>query len=163
MHILSPETDNCSSWISGRERMTVENISWSISTKDCCRPRLGLNPQPPGLQSDRVNKYCVWSGSVLFAKAYLSQYLGLLQFVAITTGWVYTRNVQLKAVMIVLIKSLSYTMIRAHVACDNARAWASALSHVHAHKHGTCITDLSHFHECRSSTSWDISCWMLGI
>ena len=35
MHILSPETDNCPSWISGRERMTVENISWSISTKEC--------------------------------------------------------------------------------------------------------------------------------
>ena len=30
MHILSQETDNCSSWISGRERMTVVNISWSI-------------------------------------------------------------------------------------------------------------------------------------
>ena len=40
MHILSPETDNCPSWISGRERMTVENISWSISTKECCRPRV---------------------------------------------------------------------------------------------------------------------------
>ena len=49
MHILSPETDNCPSWISGRERMTVENISWSISTKECCRPRRGLNPRPPGL------------------------------------------------------------------------------------------------------------------
>ena len=35
VHILSPETDNCPSWISGRERMTVENISWSISTKEC--------------------------------------------------------------------------------------------------------------------------------
>ena len=54
MHILSPETDNCPSWISGRERMTVENISWSISTKECCRPLRvrGLNPRPPGLQSD---------------------------------------------------------------------------------------------------------------
>ena len=41
MHILSPETDNCPSWISWRERMTVENISWSISTKECCRPRGG--------------------------------------------------------------------------------------------------------------------------
>ena len=28
VHVLSPETDNCPSWISGRERMTVENISW---------------------------------------------------------------------------------------------------------------------------------------
>ena len=32
-----PETDNCPSWISRRERMTVENISWSISMKKCCR------------------------------------------------------------------------------------------------------------------------------
>ena len=54
MHILSPETDNCPSWISGRERMTVENISWSISTKECCRPRRGLNPRPPNLQSDAL-------------------------------------------------------------------------------------------------------------
>ena len=45
MHILSPETNNCPSWISGKERMTVENISWSISTKECCRPRRGLNPR----------------------------------------------------------------------------------------------------------------------
>ena len=35
VHILSPETDNCPSWISGRERMTVENISWSIFTDNC--------------------------------------------------------------------------------------------------------------------------------
>ena len=38
MHILSPETNNCPSWISGRAKMTIENISWSISTEDCCRP-----------------------------------------------------------------------------------------------------------------------------
>ena len=45
-HILSHETDNCSSWISWRERMTVENISWSwsISTKECCRTRQGSKP-----------------------------------------------------------------------------------------------------------------------
>ena len=52
VHILSPETDNCPSWISRRERMTVEKISWSISMKECCRPQWGLNPWPPGLQSD---------------------------------------------------------------------------------------------------------------
>ena len=57
MHIFSPETDNCPSWISGRERMTVENISWSISTKECCRPRRGLNPRPPGLQSDGASNW----------------------------------------------------------------------------------------------------------
>ena len=28
MHILSPVTENCSSWISGRERMAVELFSW---------------------------------------------------------------------------------------------------------------------------------------
>ena len=38
VQILSPETDNCPSWISGRERITVENISWTIPTKECCRP-----------------------------------------------------------------------------------------------------------------------------
>ena len=57
VHILSPETDNCPSWISGRERMTVENISWSISTKECCRPWRGLNPRPLGLQSDGASNW----------------------------------------------------------------------------------------------------------
>ena len=57
MRILSPETDNCLSWISGRERMTLENISWSISTKEWCRPRRGLNPRPPGLQSDGASNW----------------------------------------------------------------------------------------------------------
>ena len=33
----SKETDNCPTWISGKERMTMENISWSISMKECCR------------------------------------------------------------------------------------------------------------------------------
>ena len=37
--------------------MTVENISWSISMKECCRPRQGLNPRPPGLQSDGASKW----------------------------------------------------------------------------------------------------------
>ena len=32
--------------------MTIENISRSISTKECCRPLRGLNPRPPGRQSD---------------------------------------------------------------------------------------------------------------
>ena len=57
MHILSPETDNCPSWISRRVRMTAENISWSISTKECCQPRRGLNPRPPGLQSDGASSW----------------------------------------------------------------------------------------------------------
>ena len=55
--MLSPETDNCPSWINGWERMTVENISWSISTKKCCRLRRGLNPRPPGLQSDGASNW----------------------------------------------------------------------------------------------------------
>ena len=37
------ETDNCSSWISWRERMTIENISWLISTKECCETMVGLH------------------------------------------------------------------------------------------------------------------------
>ena len=62
MHILSPETDNCPSWISRRERMTVENISWSISMKECCRPRRGLNPRPPGHQSDGASNWATEAG-----------------------------------------------------------------------------------------------------
>ena len=38
VHILSPETENCPSWISWGERMTKENISWSTSIKECCWP-----------------------------------------------------------------------------------------------------------------------------
>ena len=57
MHILLPETDNCPSWISSRERMTVENISWSISTKECCRSQRGLKPRPPGPQSDGASNW----------------------------------------------------------------------------------------------------------
>ena len=57
MHILSPETDNCPSWISGRERMIVENISRSFSTKEYWRPRPGLNPRPPDLQSDGASNW----------------------------------------------------------------------------------------------------------
>ena len=62
LHILSPETDNCPTWISRRERMTVENISWLISTKKCCQPRRGLNPRPPGLQSDGASNWATEAG-----------------------------------------------------------------------------------------------------
>ena len=64
VHILLPETDNCPSWISGRERMTVENISWSISMKECWLPRRGLNPRPPGLQSDGASNWATEAGAV---------------------------------------------------------------------------------------------------
>ena len=64
VHILSPETDNSPSWISGRERMTVENISCSISTKECCRPRRGWNPRPPGLQSDGASSWATEADNI---------------------------------------------------------------------------------------------------
>ena len=46
--------------------MTVENISWSISTKECCRPRRGLNPRPPGLQSDGASNWATGAGHLGF-------------------------------------------------------------------------------------------------
>ena len=89
MHILSPETDNCPSWISGRERMTVENISWSISTKECCRPRQGLNPRPPGLQSDGASNWATEAGTnVKCTLKCLLQYIGFNIFCA-NTLWGY--------------------------------------------------------------------------
>ena len=49
--------NNCPSWFSGRERMIIENISWSISTKECCRPSGNLtNSQPPEHQSDEKDR-----------------------------------------------------------------------------------------------------------
>ena len=51
MHILSPVSDNCPSWISKRERMTIENILGSISMNEWCTTRL-WNSQPPDYQSD---------------------------------------------------------------------------------------------------------------
>ena len=86
VHILSPETDNCPSWISGRERMTVENISWSISTKECCRPRRGLNPRPPGLQSDgyfTVNKHPKFWAKITLSAFIISFTLTLILLAAV--------------------------------------------------------------------------------
>ena len=37
VHILSPVTDNCSSWISGRRRMAVEFFSWPSPHERMCR------------------------------------------------------------------------------------------------------------------------------
>ena len=44
-------TSNCPSWISGRERIAVEIISWPNSTKECCRT-WGSNPRPSAYQAD---------------------------------------------------------------------------------------------------------------
>ena len=52
VHVLSPETDNCSSWISGRERTTVEYISWS-------KRQIQRNRIPCQI---RVNPVCLSSG-----------------------------------------------------------------------------------------------------
>ena len=46
--------------------MTLENISQSISTKECCRPRQGLNPRPPGLQSDGASNCATEAGCPKF-------------------------------------------------------------------------------------------------
>ena len=52
VHILLPETDICPSWISGRETMTIENISWPNLHERMLPTRWGLNPQPPDHQLD---------------------------------------------------------------------------------------------------------------
>ena len=73
VQIISPETENCPSCISGRVTMTVENISRSISTKECCWPRRGLNPRPPGLQSDGTSNWATEAGVDLFKVGKLSK------------------------------------------------------------------------------------------
>ena len=68
VHILTPETDNCPSCISRREKMTVENIWWSVSTKECCLTRWRSNQPPSDHQSD-VNLteaiYCIEIGPII--------------------------------------------------------------------------------------------------
>ena len=54
VHILSPETDNCPYWIRGRERMNIENISWSDSTKECCRLGRGWTHNLPIISQMRI-------------------------------------------------------------------------------------------------------------
>ena len=49
MYNLSPEFDNCPFWICGKNRITAENISWFISTKECCPTRRRTNTRPPDL------------------------------------------------------------------------------------------------------------------
>ena len=52
MHILLPESDNCPSCISRRERITTENISWSNLQESMLATWQESNPQPPDHQLD---------------------------------------------------------------------------------------------------------------
>ena len=52
MHILLPKNDNSPSWISGKERMTVENILWSNLHERMLPTQRGSNPQTPNNESD---------------------------------------------------------------------------------------------------------------
>ena len=53
MHILSPVTDNCSSWISGRGRMAVEMFSWPNLHERMCRT-WGSNSGPLACQANSL-------------------------------------------------------------------------------------------------------------
>ena len=93
MHILSPETDNCPSWISGRERMTVENILWSNLQERMlpnpqrsswirfwwrCRKCLPIKPHfyRAGLIFQVVNQYCAHSFTRNWQLPFLNQLKG---------------------------------------------------------------------------------------
>ena len=60
--------------------MTVENISWSISTKECCRPRRGLNQRPPSLQSDGASNWATKAGKDEAVKLIISSTIVSLLF-----------------------------------------------------------------------------------
>ena len=53
VHILSPVTDKCSSWISGRRRMAVEMVSWPSLHERICMT-WGLNSGPLACQADAL-------------------------------------------------------------------------------------------------------------
>ena len=85
MHILSPETDNCPSWISGRARMTLENIHilamhliFSMPIPTCITKLSLLNAvNTIYIETEGLRKQCrtrsdavkrgFWSASTLFA------------------------------------------------------------------------------------------------
>ena len=65
VHILLPVTDNCPSWISGREKMALEIISWPISMKDVAgcedQTRSHLHSRRMRIQSSyRAQHLCLW-------------------------------------------------------------------------------------------------------
>ena len=53
VHILSPVTDNCSSWISGRGRIAVEIFSWPSLHERMCRT-WGSSSRPLAYQADML-------------------------------------------------------------------------------------------------------------
>ena len=65
VHILLPETDNCPSWISGRERMTVENISWS-NLHERMLPTQGVEPTTSWSPVRRASNWATETGLILF-------------------------------------------------------------------------------------------------
>ena len=64
--------------------MTIENNSWSISTKECCRPWRGLNPRPPGLQSDGAAN---WAKKILICGMGLDLLYASFHELSVTLEW----------------------------------------------------------------------------
>ena len=111
MHILSPEIDTCPSWISGRERMAIENISWWNPHERMLPTRRGSNPQPPDHQLDAhhtepprpadrlkiplrgMNTFPGWANSVKIVKGLLCReriiYLSVFPFDAENLMWIW--------------------------------------------------------------------------
>ena len=66
VHILSPVIDNCSSWISGRERMAkspwknVPNVGIELGGPLACQADTLLIEQPRPAQKNRTDKVGIW-------------------------------------------------------------------------------------------------------
>ena len=84
MHILSPATENCPTWISVRERMAIDMISWPISTTEYSQTG-GSNPLPPDFQS---KAHPTESGkSHVFYICFLPNVYGNLKKVSASAHW----------------------------------------------------------------------------
>ena len=138
MHSLSPETDNCPSWISRRERMTVENISWSISMKECCRPRRGLNLLP-------YNQVVKPFG---YNKAFVPQGLS-----ALPLGYVKSNDLSSETTWLIFTKfHIGHSVKRMLAVCANGSSSLNKI--VSWHLYGDNVEKLFFFSKCSVCLCW---------
>ena len=107
VHILSLETDNCPSWISGRESITQENIPWSNIHERMLLTRWGMDNCPSWISGrERITQENI-SWSNIQERMLLTQ-RGMNPHLLITSWTRIQLSHQGRAKVLVLLLKLSY-------------------------------------------------------